>query len=54
MADIVEAAKGRKGASGLRAPSQYSTIAGPGVRTNNRYSVEKQPKLSMTGRKNKQ
>ena len=53
MADILESAKGKGGASGLRKPSQYSTIAGPGVRTNNAYNVEKQPKLSITGKKNK-
>ena len=54
MADVLENAKGKsKGVSGLRTPAQYSTIAGPGVRTNNRYTGEKQDRLSISGRKNK-
>ena len=53
MSDIMEGAKSKGSVSGLRTPKQYSTIAGPGVRTNNQYNVEKQSKLSINGKKNK-
>lgn len=53
MADIIESAKAKGSVSGLRAPKQYSTIAGPGVNIGNKYGKYEQPKLSISGKKNK-
>ena len=53
MADIIEGGL-NKSASGLKTPKQVTTVAGPGIRINNKFNVNTgQSSMKVGGSKSK-